>query len=85
VRNQLERKKTAWAPIENTMFCVVDKDEIDLDTKIDNLGEAYGEQAVGLKDSMDVIKTNLDEFTEKLAKLKEDRLTEGRRLDNDGK
>lgn len=67
------------------MFCVVDKDEIDLDTKIDNLGEAYGEQAVGLKDSMDVIKTNLDEFTEKLAKLKEDRLTEGRRLDNDGK
>merc|ERR1711976_784322 len=32
VSDQLKSKKTLWAPIENTMFLVVDKDEIDIDT-----------------------------------------------------
>lgn len=66
VSEQLAKKKTAWAPIENTMFCKVDKDEIDIDTKIDTLQEVYDEQISAHFENADVMVKKLDDLMAKV-------------------
>lgn len=57
VAEQLKKKKTQWAPIEKTEFITIDKDEIDLDTKVDTLQER-----------MDEFKSENEEKTEEIDK-----------------
>lgn len=62
VFDQYHRRKTNWAPIENTTLISADKDEIDLDTKLDTLKESVDEQSLNTKETIDGIYGRVSEI-----------------------
>jgi len=69
VSDQLANKKTLWAPIENTMFLVVDKDEIDIDTKMDTLQEKVDEETATIKENLTTINEQIDTLANEVKKI----------------
>lgn len=71
VSTQYNNKKTQWAPIENTQFLLVDKDEIDLDTKADMLQEKIDEDSVIINEGVATMNDKLVELEVDLKKMVE--------------
>lgn len=69
VADQYANKKTTWAPIENTMYLKVDKDEIDFDTKADNLQEKLNEETSIMKEGVDTMNSKLEELEVDIRKM----------------
>lgn len=62
VWDQYSEKKTHWVPIESTMLITVDKDEIDIDTKVDNLQEQIDGETANINEKLADIDALLDEI-----------------------
>jgi len=69
VSDQFNNKKTLWAPIECTEFIVVDKDEIDIDTKMDTLQERVDEETANIKDSLTGVNEKIDTLANEVKKV----------------
>ena len=69
VSEQFNNKKTLWAPIENTQFIAVDKDEIDIDTKMDTLQERVDEETTNIKDGLTNVNDKIDSLVSEVKKV----------------